>query len=77
MNKIIVVIFIAVAVFSCNEEETVAEMRQRGMIDAGVDTPYIEDQVYRGQDYPPYRVLSLDSFACAATPGPAYRSFSP
>ena len=31
----------------------IAEMRQRGMIDAGVDTPYIEDQATDGQDSTP------------------------
>ena len=78
--KIIVVIFIAVA-FSCNDEETVAEMKQ-GVIGhdehrVRMDTPFIDDQAYRDQDYQPYRVLSLDSFTCADNPQPGIQVFQP
>jgi len=81
INRILAVIVIAVAVFSCQEEEAVAEMKQgvTGHDEHGtrVDTPFIDDQAYRGQDYPPYRVLSLDSFTCADSPLHGIQVFQP
>lgn len=81
INRIIAVLVIAVAVFSCQEEETVAEMKE-GAIGHDdhrerLDTPFIDNQAYRDQDYPQYRGLSLDSFTCSENPQPGIQVYQP